>query len=174
MFKAKLIDNPDFYRIRQKLIWIGFPTSILIGIIGAFIVEGNSIWIAMGVLGLIIAFIWEVRAQKSFAKLDNGSVISISNSVLELKTSTDEIFERIPLEKATEVVVKSTYQIYGEKLIDIWKEMIGRPQVSFIELHIDQHYHRFEFLVDSYYMLEQLKKSIAASKANGIQVREKN
>jgi hypothetical protein len=57
-----------------------------------------------------------------------------------------------------------------ESIADIVQEMKGKPKQNFIIIERNEQFQKFDFLVDSYYMLKQLDKIIEQWQQRGIEV----
>jgi hypothetical protein len=71
-----------------------------------------------------------------------------------------ESIQRIPIEEGDHIIVKEEYKIPEETLRSSLNEMAGDPIKNFIILIKKGQEHRFEFVVDSHYMVVQLNKVI--------------
>jgi hypothetical protein len=169
MFKASLIENQKYYKLKRKLLLIGIPSAILIGFIANFW-EFPFLWFTVIlVLTIGIMFI-QNRIHKRISFFTNNRGIEIDDEFIRIKSKSGEIEEQINIDSVNKIVVKNNYSFPEENLKEIFREMKGDQLKNFIIINIGGQSKKFEFTMDSYYMIEQIKKVINHWQTKGINI----
>lgn len=162
MFKATLIDNKNYYKNRRFLLLLRiFPPSFIF-LFMLFNYEYFSKWGIILILILFIGtFIIENKILKSLTKIKYLNKIEISDSTIVISKKKGELIEKYELESIEKIIVKKEYQIANEKMKDILNEIKRKYIKNYIIIEKDNKKVRFDFTIDSYYMIEELKKLFA-------------
>lgn len=167
MFKAKLIDDPAFYRMRKKVLLLGLPSFALIGFLSGQLSLPLPYFAGILVLiGFLIA--WRIRTHKLASSMVRNRQIEITSDAIRLLSGHGKILETIPVTDVTGVTVKETWAIPEERIQDLIRELKGKPLENYLIVQQGQEERRFDILLDSYYMIEQLKKVIDDWQARGL------
>lgn len=166
MFKAKLIENKNYYSLRTKQVIFFLLFSIPIGLIGSF--DKLPIWLVLLILGLFIAaIILMVRNQKQINSVLGNKLIEIDIDEIRIKSKKGIEEETINLNNVEKIFLKDKYSMPQETIKEFGDELKGKAKQNYIILHIDSLKRKLEFEFDSYYMINQLNKLIETWKTKG-------
>lgn len=158
MFKGTLIEDEKYYKLRSKqLLYIMLP-SIAIGLLVNF--YQIPIWITIGaILFYVATMIFTLRNQKEMIKIANKNIEIDSNQII-LKDSSGNLLETIAIKPDSRIKIKENYQMAQETMNDLKEEFRGNVEKHFIVIKDDNEERRFDFVISSYYMLNQLNKIV--------------
>ncbi|MCF8237395.1 MAG: hypothetical protein K9I85_04510 [Saprospiraceae bacterium] len=169
MFKAKLIDDPAYYRLRKKMLLVGFPVAALLGIFFGQMQTALPYFVGtLIVLGLYTA--WRIRTHKRASSMVRNRSIEISSDNIRILSGHGKILETISVGEQDRLVVKEAYAIPEETIHDLIREIKGKGLENYMLIRRGEEEIRFDFFLDSYYMIEQLKKIIADWQARGLDI----
>ncbi|TNE65972.1 MAG: hypothetical protein EP344_02735 [Bacteroidetes bacterium] len=169
MFRANLIDTPDYYKLRRQLLLFGFLLSGFMGLLANFYTIPH-LWLIIVLILTGLVFYYFFQTQKEVTATTGNRKIEIDSGYIRVKSNAGKILEEINLEQADRITVQETYGIPAENIHEVIKELRGENLQNVLIIHYKGHQRRFDFILDSYYMIEQLKKSVDAWKASGIRV----
>ena len=158
MFKGTLIENKNYYSLRSKqLLYIMLP-SIAIGLLVNF--YQMPVWITIGAIISYVAFmIMTSKNQKAMHKVANKR-IEIAQNKIELKETNGSLIETIEIETIDKLILKSDYKMAQETMKDLKEEIKGNAEEHYIILENNNKQRRLDFVIESYYMLNQIKKLV--------------
>ena len=158
MFKGTLIENKNYYSLRSKqLLYIMLP-SIAIGLLVNF--YQMPVWITIGAIISYVAFmIMTSKNQKAMHKVANKR-IEIAQNKIELKETNGSLIETIEIENIDKLILKSDYKMAQETMKDLKEEIKGNAEEHYIILESNNKQRRLDFVIESYYMLNQFKKLV--------------
>ena len=168
MVKGKLIEDINYYKLRSKQFLLFVLPSILIG----FIVNIFKMpkWISFVTIALYISvMILAIRNQKKILKLSN-KLIEIDATEIRLKSDKGSLIETIKLENLDKIILKEEYSMPQETMKDLKEEIAGKANMHYLEIFQNGSRKRIDFELNSYYMLEQLKKTIEIWKHNNFNI----
>lgn len=167
MFKAKLIDDPGYYSITRKLILLGLVGGILSGI--WFI----SIETPLGWMVLLPAFgfaTWRMWINRKAADMVRNRKIEITPEMITVKSRQGKIMEAIPMDSVSQITLKDTYRLPDETVQDLVQSLKGKSIENFVILHAHNREFRFDFALDSHFMIGQLKKVVSEWQKAGTEI----
>jgi len=180
MFRAKLIEHKSFYKLRHKLLIFSLIGAITIGIASNIIIP-KYLNTATYIVGLIAVFVIAIVFFRKQYKIQKGIDGLIKNKKIEISEQSIRI---VKADKTTEkefiinnqsfIKVKDSYEIPEEHLKNIVNEISGKSIENYVIYKNNNSEVRFDFIIDSYYMIEKLKKVIVNWKAVGISVESIN
>lgn len=158
MFKGTLIEDEKYYKLRSKQLLFVMLPSIAIGL---FInLYQLPIWATIGAIFFYVAtMIFTFRNQKEMFKIANKNIEINSNEII-LKDSSGCIVEKIAIKPDSTITIKENYQMAQETMSDIKEELKGNVEKHFIVIKYDNEERRFDFVINTYYMLNQFKKIV--------------
>lgn len=166
MFKGTLIENTSYYSLRTKqLLYVILP-SIAIGLLVNF--YQMPIWITIGAIALYAMLILMTYRNKKAMRIVANKRIEIAQNKIEIKDEKGAAIETIKIEKDDKLIVKSDYNMAQETLQNLKEEIKGNPEQHFVILEKNKIRRRFDFVIESYYMLNQLKKLVQEWKKNNL------
>ncbi|MCF8370258.1 MAG: hypothetical protein K9H64_01465 [Bacteroidales bacterium] len=169
MFKGKLIEEEAYYQLRKRFLVIGFIGMAVAGILYSFFLIHWGFLILYGIV--MVSFgIYQVKTQKKILSVSGNKRIELDNNRICIVGKKGNIEKEIPISQVQEIRVNDIYQLAEENLKSMFAEMKGKPIKNHISVDTVQGIERFDFIVDSYYMIEQLKKVIDSWKEQGIPV----
>jgi ABC-type multidrug transport system fused ATPase/permease subunit len=169
MFKAKLIENEQYYKLRSKQFILMLLPALPIGIIANF--YQIQIWITLILIAVYVLMILLMsRNQKRLNSLLGVNLIEIDENEIRVKSKNGHQKERIQLENVEKIILKDDYSIPQETIKDMSKEMKGETKKNFLIIQGENNERKFDFEFDSYYMLEELKKIIKSWEVKGFNI----
>ena len=133
MFKASLIEDPEYYRLRRKLLLIVVPSSIGIGLLGNF-AEMPIIWLVFILLGVLGIMLYQFRIHKGISLIAKNRKIEIDQNRICIRSKDGIIEEQFLLNEIDQVVVKEDYTLPGDDLKKEWQVIKGNPSKNFLLL----------------------------------------
>lgn len=159
MFKAKLIESSDFYTYRKRrLVYILLPELPLAVFINFYQVP---VWATvLAIVVYIGLFILIIKNSKKFKALSENRQIELDGNILRVKSNKNHSTIEINLDEAEKIGISKGYGIPEESLKDIANEISGHAKKNFIEISKGPQKQKFEFIIESYYMLGQFENLI--------------
>ena len=170
MFKAKLITNQKYYDFRKKIILIGIPIAIISGLIGNFYLMTTTQILIFILISIPIIYYF-FHLGKKMKDSVSESAIEISDRSIILKSKSGKKSEEINIQEIEEINVSKEFGFAGETFNDFVQELNGKPLKNAIEINSNGKVRRFDFVIESYYMIEQLKKIIESWRSSGMKIK---
>ena len=169
-FKAKVIENDQYYRLKRN---IGIITLLLIPLYSVLpnAALPSNMWLFLiGMMGLAFLMYYQFVWQKNMLGLVNQRKIEITPDDISIidKKGNKQVYS---VKNADSIIVKESFKMPDENFKDIYKDLNGQPIKNYIVYKDGNGDQRFEFTIDSYYMIEQMKKLIQGWQLNGINVK---
>ena len=169
MFKAKLIKNKNYYKLRRKQLLLMFLSPIPMGLLVNF--YQIPIWVTILMIGLYIAaIILLARNQKQLSLVLGNRLIEIKIDEIRIKSKKGIEEETIKLNKLEKIILKDEYSMPQETIKEIGQELTGKTKQNYIIIHQNNKKRQFDFEIDSYYMINQLNKLIESWKMKGYNI----
>ena len=157
MFKAKIIETQEYYRLRKNLMIL---STVIILFTSAYqFVFSSSNWIIPIVLLfsiplIVIQYRWnkKILDQTGRRKLE---ISTESIRVINTKSLSESQFDFEKLQNINFPEVKGLPQ---ENLEEITKDLKGESTKTYVSFEYQGEKHRYDFLIDSYYMIVQYNK----------------
>ncbi len=180
MFRTKLIEHRAYYNLRHKLFIYSLLVATTIGLASNIIIPkylSRTSYIA-GMLAIIIISIIVIRKQYRLQKgIDNiirNKKIEIHQQTIRIINSDKSIVQEYTIKPHSIIKVKDSYEMPDAHLKSILNEFSGKSIENYIIYKSDKTEVRLDFIIDSFYMIEQLKKVITNWKVTGIKVESIN
>ena len=170
MFKGKLIEEEAYYQFKRRLLAISIIAMSVGAIVYGFTVIHWGFFI-LYLLVLISFTIYKIKTQKKILSVSGNKRIELDHNKICIVGKKGNIEKEILVSQVQEIKVSDIYQLADENLKSMFVEMKGKPVKNHISVDSGQGFEKFDFIIDSYYMIEQLKKVIGAWKAEGVNVR---
>ena len=159
MFKAKLINDEAYYRLRNMQLIFSFASSIAIGLLVNFF--DLPLWVALIIGGLlIIGIILSFRNQRTLNSMIGKKRIELDDSEIRIISKKGDQQETIPFGAVDKIILKKEYGLPQESMSEIADELKGQPKRNYLIIQQNDQQRKFDFELDSYYMLNQLNKVI--------------
>lgn len=170
MFTAKLIETKQYYTYYRKLMLTTMlPGSLYIFIILAL--EVNLYWLFIPVVFYILLVVYMKRISKTVEKLSNKRKIEITYDQISILGSKGEPLQHFISSELSGIVMKKEYCIPMNSLKEIHQAFLGKSALkNYIGIHQNGEYQQFEFILESYYMIEELKKLRSHWEESGIPI----
>ena len=167
MFRAKLIENEDYYKLRRKQLFLTLIPVIPFGLVINF--YKLPTWVSIMMIGIyIIAILLMFKNQKKMNLIIGKKILEIEEEEIRIKTKNGEEKESFNLNKIEKLILKREYSIPQETISEVGKEIIGDTKQNYIIIKEKEKENRkLEFDVDSYYMIKQLNKIIQSWEKKG-------
>jgi len=172
MFKAKLIEDQSYYPLRGKQALLAFIPSILIGVLVN--VFQLPLWITILSIGIyVFVLILFLKNQKALNSAAGNRLIEINDTAIKIKSKNKTVQEVIKIEEVEKITLTESYQIPQESVQAIAGEIKGKHQKNYLMIQQKNKNRRFDFEIDSYYMITQLNKIIDYWISQGYQIEKK-
>ncbi|PHN01293.1 hypothetical protein [Flavilitoribacter nigricans] len=173
MFKAKLIENKKYYRLRSKQLVLMLLPSIPIGLIVNF--YQIPIWVTVLMIGLyIVAIILMARNQKQITANLGNKIIEIDEEAIRIKSKKGVEDELISLNEVEKIILKDEYSMPQGTIREVGQELTGKTKQNYLIIYQDSRKRQLDFEVDSYFMVNQLNKLIEIWKMKGYNIERVN
>lgn len=160
MFKAKLIDDRDYYQLRtNQLIFMLLPAIPI-----AFLVNYYKfpVGILVAAVVLYVSILYVMRKNQKLIQLMTGQTwIEIDPEEIRITAHKSGHQATIGLGDVDKIIISNDFGVPQETIKDISKELVGKPKENFIIVERDHTQQKFDFIIDSYYMTSQLEKIVA-------------
>ena len=169
MFKAKLIENQNYYKLRSKQLLLMLLPAISIGLLVNF--YQIPTWVTILMVGLYVtAIILMTRNQKQINSVLGNKLIEIDVDEIRIKSKKGTEEETIKLKEVERIILKDEYSMPQETIKEVGQEITGKTKQNFLILHQDSKKRQLDFEIDSYYMINQLNKLIESWKLKGYNI----
>ena len=159
-FKAKLIDDESYYDKRKALLLINLFSLVVLGVLEQ-VYELNSMLGILYLLGAGLSLAYLVKLQRDMEQQVGNYRLEFDASGLRLLDKSGEVVEQYPIEDVERLKLDHSYQtVTDESLKDMFKTLKGQPARNRIVVHHKDGRRCFEFLIDTHYMVVQLKKVV--------------
>ena len=172
MFKAKLIENENYYKLRSKQLSLMILTSIPIGLLANF--YQMPVWATILIIGIYIAvYLLTAKNQKQINSMVGNRSIEIDQDEIRIKSKKgiEEVFKLNAVDK---IILKDEYSIPQETLKEVGQEMTGKTKQNFVIVQQAEELRKLDFEIDSYYMVKQLDKLIESWKLKEYKIERVN
>jgi len=170
MFKANLIEGPAFYSSRRLNLIYFFLAAIPGALVFNYLRLNMWVAIPATLLYLVVLFLGFRNARK-LRRLSHQRIIELDESTVRIKSKGKLPLLEFPLNSIQQITISRDVGIPQESMKDIVKEMSGEPKENFIIISREDQQERFDFIIDSYYMLRQLESVTDAWGKRGFLVR---
>lgn len=172
MFKAKLIENPRYYKlIRYQLLFfilIFIPYTVIIEYLG--VSERWSLVLLIMFLPILGGLIY-IFFTKPFNRCISRKILEIEDYHIRIVNFNGLDITEWDVNEADTIVTSKDYYLPNDEHIS-WLNKVRRPpHHNFLEIKKGKQKSRFEFHLDSHYMALQIKKAVDNWVAKGIPVK---
>lgn len=171
MFKAKLIESPTYYSLKNKQILL----FILYTIFFSLMYNMFSFPLSLGglaIVGMALVIFFMIKNGKATRELISKSTLQVDENCLRIFSGKENMVQSFELGKLNRITVKKQYQIPEDTMGKAVKELAKDAVVgkNYLTVEQDGKTHQFDFVIDSYYMIQQLEKLITAWEQKGFPV----
>ena len=131
----------------------------------AFIVNFYElpIWVVMLAVGAYVALIiLGLKNQKKLMALSQDRTLELDDNTFRIKSKGKHPLVVINVNTIDRISISKGYGIPEESKKDIAHELSGEGKKNFIVVSTGQQTQRFDFIIESYYMLRQFEQTIDA------------
>jgi len=169
MFKAKLINNQKYYTLRRKQTWLMLLPSIPIGLMVNYM--AFPIWVAILVVASYVALIvYATKNEKLLNAMLGIQTIEMDENEIRIKSKNGVSREVIPLEEIEELKIPGEYGIPQDSMKDFTNELAGKPKQNHLIVKYKNEERKFDFELNSHYMIKQLDKIIDNWSNRGLKI----
>jgi hypothetical protein len=169
MFKAKLIENESYYKLRSKQLLLILLPSIPFGLLVNF--YKIPIWLTIVMFGFyILAIILVSKNQKQMNSILGNKLIEIDEEEIRIKSKTGIQQEVIRLAEIDKLILKKKYSMPQETIMEIGSEINGNAKQNYLIFQKDSKKRKLDFEIDSYFMIEQINKIIEKWEVKGYEI----
>ncbi|MCF8253657.1 MAG: hypothetical protein K9H61_13755 [Bacteroidia bacterium] len=127
MFKAKLIENQNYYKLRSKQLFQMLLPSIAIGLLVNFF--QIPFWLTILMIGLYVAaIILMARNQRKISLVLGNKLIEIEEDEIRIKSKKGTEEETIKLNEVERIILKEEYSIPQETIKEVGHELTGKQK----------------------------------------------
>ena len=168
-FKAKIIDDQEYYKLRARNFWIALLVSFVLGTVSLVFDLPLKYSIPILVLYILLTIVF-VRSSKRIFKLIGNKTIEISSKLVLVKSRKGKVLESINIDDVEAITITEELSIPQQSTADIADDALGNPKQNFISIHLNGEVKRFDLFIESHYMLVQIHKIVDSWMANGVQL----
>lgn len=139
----------------------------------AFIVNFYDlpVWMVVLAVGAYAAIIvLAMNNQKKLVALSQDRTLELDDHTLRIKSKGNNPPVEINVDAIDKISISKGYGIPEESMKDIAHELSGDGKKNFIVVSTGQQTQRFDFIIESYYMLGQFEQTIDAWVKRGCSV----
>ncbi len=167
MFKAKLIQSEKYYKLRSKQFLLGLLVVLPMGVIVNF--YQFPAWITLIMfsiyaVGIIIIY----RNRRRLESMIEDNRIEIDDQ--EIRIHRMNLMENFKIKEVDKLIIKDNYTMGQESIKEISKEITGRSSQNYLVVNQNNEEVKFNFVIDSYYMINQLNRIIENWKTKGYNI----
>ena len=161
MFKAKLITDQAYYNYRKRsLVFLVLPAIATVLLVNFYELP---VWITMLALGAYVVILYfKLKNSNRLKGAAGGGTIEIEDGLLSVKNNNGQSTLEIQLDQADKIEIPHAFGLPLESFKDMAEELAGQPLKNFIIISKGQEEQRYDFIIDSHYMLGQFDKLIKA------------
>ncbi len=167
MFRARIIENQNYYVLRRKLLLYLLLPIVPMGFMANFFHFPAWLTVLM-IVGYIAAFVLKIRHQKQMEASAGDSWLEIEKSTIRIKTKAGELKEEIKFDEVRQITLQEEYALPQESFKAVKDELLGDQQRNEMVLHLAAEQRRICFEVDSYFNMVQFQQLIDYWKQAGI------
>ncbi|MEZ4907885.1 MAG: hypothetical protein R2771_09685 [Saprospiraceae bacterium] len=97
-------------------------------------------------------------------------IIEIDDNSIQIKSHDVQVSEITQLKDIQEIKVKDKYSLPQETMKEFFKEVFSKPKENFLIININNQEKRYDFVIDSYYMISELNNIIENWKSQGFNI----
>ncbi len=166
MFKAKLIENERYYKLRSRQLLLLLLPSIPLGLLVNF--YKIPIWISIVMFGIyILTIILAFANQKRMNSILGNKLIEIDEEEIRIKSKKGIQQEVIKLYEIDKIILKKKYSMPQETIMELVSEIGGNAKQIYLILQKNSKKRKLYFEIDSYFMIEQINKIIEKWEVKG-------
>lgn len=167
MFKGKLIENESYYKLRKEhALYILIPSCVV-----GYLFNNKNIDFG-GVIGVAIPYLillyFSFRNARAIAKVSSKN-IEIDKNQIRILDEKFSLSETIELNHETVIKLREEYRM-ADTMKDAANETFGKIKEHFIVVEHNAQERRFDFELNSYFMIERLNSLIDLWKKDGYKV----
>ena len=173
MFRAKLISDPNYYSYKKKLVaysQLAIIFVLILYIILRFVAHVKEAWGISFFVVYAFSFYFTIKYNKKIKKAIDKKIIEIYGTQIEIKDNHGNLLESFNVKDADKIIVKNEYKMPEEGFKDIINTIKGKFVKNYIIFEFNGKQKKYDFLFDSYYMIEKLKELIKEWEAAGYNV----
>lgn len=172
MFKAKLIKDDRYYRLKQNGMYL-IVGSIFSGFLVNF--DRLPVWITITITVACLAYArYEYRKMKKFKTITDNSMLELSDDELRIVSEKKGENRAFDVRKLDGLVFQREYRLPEDTWRSMIGEYLGNYRKNYLIVEQDNEANRYDFELNSYYMITQLEKIIQDWTVKGYAVKRMN
>ncbi|MDX1408594.1 MAG: hypothetical protein R3330_10690 [Saprospiraceae bacterium] len=168
VFKAKVIEHPEFYRKRRQMALAGLFSSVLTSVV-VIPLEGHITYLVISMMLGVLVALYQKQFVREMKALSERRRLHMTESAIQLVNKEGAVIRHIDANRLREVALSGKH-IDTQTIADHLNELRGKPLKNYISLQSDEGETRIDFVVDSHYMMVQLNKILEVWGGRGIAV----
>ncbi|HEB62097.1 MAG TPA: hypothetical protein ENI82_02995 [Bacteroidetes bacterium] len=168
MFIGRYIEDRKYYDYLKKIYSFDFICFISASIFMIIILLGllfdfdTSNILAIYFVVYIIFDYFKIRKYKKCIKFVNNAIVEIDDDFIKIKTKNNtDLEQKIDLNTVDKIYVKKDYFLFDlDKIKNLLSLKFNKHPEHYIIVESGGKKKRIDFIFDSYYMVEELKKII--------------
>lgn len=170
MFKAKLITDDRYYERHRRQLWITIIAAVPIG----FAVNYYKFpdWMSVSVLLAFGAiFYFNLQNRKKLLKAISSTYILFTEKTIQVLANDPAKPPRsFSLREINKITLPSNLKIPDKSIRDTTNTLSGQQRKQYVIIEMGKDTIRYNFLLESYYMLTQFEKLIKYWENSGLEI----
>jgi hypothetical protein len=171
MFKASIVEDKKYYKLRSLTIYTGIVTSALIPQFFFGNLKLNSLWGAIVIFLIILEIYFSKKIMNMSLSIFGKRKLFLDLNKIQVFSQKNQLQAEFIPSVVDSITILSDLDFTTQSIFTIFKKDVSGHEII-IKKGSEVHSYLFEF--DSYYMIEQLKKIIKHWKVQNIQIELKN
>lgn len=168
MFKSSIIENHNYFKYKKIAFILMFLSSTFMSL-SSQLRPLALVWWVLIIALLIITRYYQSKFQSLVNILSKNRIIEIDTDEIRI-ISKDKNIESFRLGEISKVVVKDDYNLRTNDKVQYFNDLTGLISDNFIFIQNGDKLNRYEFVMPSHYMKEEIKIMIESWKAKGYKV----
>ena len=170
MFKGKLIDGREYHLLKRNAMILGLAVIFIQGFaINMFKLQFG--WQVIITTLFVLAMIYFILVNRKIIRLIRNRKVEIGSKWVRVFDRTGRLLEQLDLDDTAVITLPSEFVLPGEKTRDLWRQLMGEIQSNTVVIKQNGEEHIYDLVIESYYMLEQLRKLRESWEASGFRVK---
>ena len=153
MFTGDIITDQQFYTFRRKeVLFLLFPSILLV----AVQVFSENLYLTLGLALIVFLLLYfSIQNRKQLKQSKSNLQLCITTDQIEIRTEDKEVKKWYKMDEIEQISLESEFSFPDETIKDLVQNKLYRNVLRFT--HKSEPV-EIDFLFDSYYQMEQLKK----------------
>ena len=169
MFKSKLIENENYYKLKNRQTLLMLLPAIPMGLLINF--YKFPVWLTVIMFALYMALLFLLfKNGKRLNAVSDNKLIEIDESEIRIITKNGKEQEVINLAEVEKLILKEEYVMATGSVKELGEEIAGKTKQDYLILQQNKQKRQLNFEIESHYMAKQLNKIIDIWKTRGYNI----